>query len=314
VFERLVARSDALFNNLRGDQVASLRLAYDDVREINPAIVCVSLSAYGRSGERASYPGYDALVQAEAGWASLTGEPEGPPTRSGLPLADYAAGCAAALGLMVALFDAKRTGRGRDVDVNLYDTALSLLSYPATWFLSRGILTGRLGNSAHPSIVPFQFFQTADGYVAVACPKEKFFKLLAPLIGEPELLSDERFATFADRRRHRAELIDVLQAALRQRSTDEWLSVLRGAVPIAPVRSMADALDDQELEERGMLVAYDHPVFGRVKQVGSAIAFSDYQPSYRRAPALDGDRDALLEELGNQLSSMNATGWPTATS
>src|SRR5262249_26016418 len=154
----------------------------------NPAIVCVSLSAYGRAGERAAYPGYDALVQAEAGWAALTDEPDAPPTKSGLSLVDFAAGLNAALGLTIALFDARRTGQGRDVEVNLYDSALALLSYPATWYLSRGISTERLSHSAHPSLVPFQFFQTADGYIAIACAKEKFFQLLAPLIGRPELV------------------------------------------------------------------------------------------------------------------------------
>ncbi|MBV9358383.1 MAG: CoA transferase [Chloroflexi bacterium] len=286
-FERLVGEADAVFNNLRGDLVVKLGLDYATLGRLNPAIVCVSLSAYGRAGPRAAYPGYDALVQAEAGWAALTGEPDAPPTKSGLSLVDYTAGLNAALGLMVALFDARRTGQGRDVDVNLYDSALALLSYPATWYLSRGINTERLGQSAHPSLVPFQFFQTADGYVAIACAKERFFQLLAPLVGRPELLDDARFTTFEARRLHRAALVELLEATLREAPTAHWLATLGGVVPAAPVRSMAEALDAEELSERGMLVSYEHPELGSVRALGTPIVVGDYTPSYRPAPLLD---------------------------
>jgi crotonobetainyl-CoA:carnitine CoA-transferase CaiB-like acyl-CoA transferase len=156
----------------------------------------------------------------------------------------------------------------------------------------------RLGNSAHPSIVPFQFFQTADGYVALACPKEKSFQLLAPLVGRAGLLQDQRFTTFEARRVHRTELTDILEGALREHTTAEWLAILRGVLPVAPVRSVADALDDQELAERGMLASYDHPALGHVQTVGLPIVMSDYQPIYSAAPALAGDRDDLLGGLG----------------
>ena len=141
VFSRLVATADAVYNNLRGDLPDRLGLTYAALSEINPAIVCVSLSAYGREDPRRAEPGYDALVQAEAGWASLTGEPGSPPARSGLPMADYAAGLVAACGLLAGIVDARRTGRGRDLDTSLFDTALAMLSYQATWWLSAGIET-----------------------------------------------------------------------------------------------------------------------------------------------------------------------------
>src|SRR5215210_513311 len=144
VFDRLVATADAVYNNLRGDLPDRLGLTYAAISEVNPEIVCVSLSAYGRDDPRRAEPGYDALVQAEAGWASLTGEPNGPPARSGLPMADYAAGLIAACGLLAGIVDARRTGRGRDLDTSLFDTALAMLSYQATWWLSAGIETRRL--------------------------------------------------------------------------------------------------------------------------------------------------------------------------
>jgi crotonobetainyl-CoA:carnitine CoA-transferase CaiB-like acyl-CoA transferase len=298
VLHRLVRRADAVFNNLRGDLPDALGLTYEALAAVNPAIVCVSLSAYGRTGERRAEPGYDALVQAEAGWASLTGEPGAPPARSGLPLADYATGLMAACGLLAGVIDARRTGIGRDVDASLFDTALAMLSYQATWWLSTGIATDRLPLSAHPSIVPFQFFATADGYIAVACAKEKFFIALVEAIGMPELAADPRFATFAARREHRDELIGLLSERFRERSTEEWLVRLRGSVPCAPVRDLAATLDPVELERRAMLAAYDHPTLGTVRGVGLPLRVSGHDPKYRASPGLGADAADLLTELG----------------
>ncbi len=298
VFEGLVASADAVFSNLRGDQPERLGLTYDVLGRINPAIVCVALTGYGRHGTGARLPGYDALIQAESGWAALTGAPDGPPTKSGLSLADYIAGLTAVLGLMVALFDARRTGVGRDVDTNLYDSALAMLSYPATWFLSSGFVSERRAMSAHPSVVPFQFFATADGHIAIAAPKEKFFRVLVERMGLPELAADPRFADFDARREHREALLAVLTARFAERTTAAWLETLRGAIPIAPVRSMADALDEDELQERGMLAAYEHDAFGVVRSIGLPLTMSGLTPEYRPGPALGADTADLLRELG----------------
>ena len=298
VFERLVARSHAVFNNLRGDLPARLGLTYETLGQINPAVVCVSLSGYGRTGARQGDPGYDALVQAEAGWAALTGEPGGPPVKSGLSLADYAAGLMAALALMIALFDAQRTGRGRDVDTSLYDVALALLTYPATWYLTSGIVTERQPHSGHPSMVPFQFFETADGYVAIACPKEKFFQTLVQAMGLPELATDPRFASFTARREHRATLVSILSQRFKQHTTASWMQRLRGRVPCAPVRSLSDALEEDELTERQMLASYPHPALGRVRAIGTPFTLGGFQTEYRAGPRLNGDQRAILADLG----------------
>nr|MBA2557977.1 CoA transferase [Chloroflexota bacterium] len=264
VFERLVGSADAVYNNLRGDQPTRLGLTYERLGSVNPRIVCASLTGYGRTGTRAPLPGYDALIQAETGWAALTGDPDGPPVKSGLSLADYAGGLTSALALMIGLFDAQRTGLGRDVDANLYDVALAMLSYPATWYLSAGLETERHPGSAHPSVVPFQFFQTADGHLALACPKEKFFRALATAIGLPELVDDERFGSFDARRVNRRALVQLLDARFLERTTAGWLETLRGVVPVAAVRSLSEALDEDELRDRAMLAAYGHPTLGVV--------------------------------------------------
>ncbi|MEJ7696741.1 MAG: CoA transferase [Candidatus Limnocylindrales bacterium] len=298
VLHRLVKGSDAVFSNLRGDQPARLGLTYADLGPINPAIVCVALTGYGQEGDDARLPGYDALIQAQAGWASLTGAPDGPPTKSGLSLADYIAGLTAMLGLMVALFDARRTGVGRDVDTNLYDSALAMLSYPATWFLSSGFVTQRHEMSAHPSVIPFQFFATSDGHVAVACPKEKFFRALIERMDLPHLAADARFADFRSRGQHRPELLARLSERFAQDSTGTWLDRLRGHVPIAPVRSLEEALDIVELRGRGMLAEYDHPTFGSVRSVGLPLHLGGHQPIYRAGPGLGSDGDEILAGLG----------------
>jgi crotonobetainyl-CoA:carnitine CoA-transferase CaiB-like acyl-CoA transferase len=300
VFEDLVRSADAVFSNLRGDLPERLGLTYDALQGLNPAVVCVALTGYGRVGERARWPGYDALVQAEAGWASLTGHPDDPPTKSGLSLADYVAGLTAAIGLLAGVVSARATGRGCDIDVSLYDSALTMLTYPATWLLSAAIATDRQPMSAHPSIVPFQFFPTADGHVAVACAKQHFFERLVSLIGREELASDPRFVDFDARRRNRSALLAVLADRFAERSSAEWLGLLRGSVPIAPVRSLAEAADPAELVERGMLAQYEHPRLGLVRQVGTPFRVSDSAPTYQPAPDLDGDRGDILRDLAKR--------------
>lgn len=311
VFERLVASAHAVFSNLRGDQPERLRITYGHLAAVNPRIVCVALTGYGSAPDQALLPGYDALVQAESGWASLTGGPDDPPTKSGLSLADYICGLTAMVGLLAGLRDAERTGVGRDVDTNLYDSALAMLSYPATWYLSSGFETRRLPLSAHPSVVPFQFFATADGYVAVACPKEKFWIDLVRVMGLPQLATEERFASFSARGKHRDELVERLSARFAELPTAEWLSLLRGLVPIAPVRSLGEALDVTELDRRGMLAEYPDDTFGRVRSVGLPLHVGGYEPEYRAGPSLGGDTDAILDELGfttDDVVRLRATG------
>ena len=296
IFHRLVANADAVFNNLRGDLPAKLGLTYETLGKINAAVVCVSLSAYGRDGNRASEPGYDALIQAETGWAALTGEPGGPPARSGLPLADYAAGLTAALALVSGVLQARSTGTGRNLDMSLYDTALSMLTYQATWYLSTGIEARRQPKSAHPTVVPFQFFETADEYIAVACAKEKFFTKLIELVDATEIAASGKFSSFADRLDRRDELLSVLAARFREKPAAQWIDLLRGHVPCAPVRSLAEALDIDDLHDRSMLAEFDHEQFGVVRSVGLPIRVDGFAPDYRRAPMFDADRHDILSD------------------
>ncbi len=292
VFEDMVRVADVVYSNLRGDQPAKLRLTYDDLKHLNPRIVCCSLSGFGMTGPRASEGGYDYMMQGRAGWMSLTGDPDGPPTKSGLSLVDLSGGYVSTIAVLAGLWRARRDGIGCDCDVSLFETALHELVYVGTWAASRGYVSPRRRNSAHPSIVPFQNFPTADGWIVVACPKEKFWALLCGAIGQPELASDPRFATFADRDKNRDELEPLLEATFLQRMSDEWLAVLAEAgVPSSAVKGVLEAV------EEARLVAYEHSQLGRVRQVASPLRLSDGEPPVHPAPARGEHTDEVLVEL-----------------
>jgi crotonobetainyl-CoA:carnitine CoA-transferase CaiB-like acyl-CoA transferase len=298
VFEDLVRVSDAVFSNLRGDVPAKLRIRYQDLASVNPAVVCCSLSAFGMTGPRSAEPGYDYIVQGLAGWMDLTGEPDGPPTKSGLSLVDYCGGFVAALATMVGIHAARRDGVGMDCDVALFDTALSLLSYPATWHLSAGFDPVRTSHSAHPSLVPFQNFATSDGWIVVACAKEKFWRRLTVAIGRPDLATDERFVDFGARFENRRALLALLDEVFAARDTAYWLGALADAeVPSGPVNSVATALADPQATARNMLVETAHPRFGTVRQVGSPVRVGPPPRVHRRGPRRDEDAAAILGEV-----------------
>jgi crotonobetainyl-CoA:carnitine CoA-transferase CaiB-like acyl-CoA transferase len=298
VLERLLARSDGLMHNLRGDVPAKLRLRYRDLAEINPRLVVCSLSGFGMTGARRSQPAYDYIVQGLAGWMELTGDPDGPPTKSGLSLVDYCGGLVAALSLVAGVHVARRDGVGGDCDLSLYDTAMAMLSYPATWYLSRGHEVRRRARSAHPSVVPFAAFPTADGWLMLACVKPKFYVRLVEVLGCPELAEDPRFATLEARQRNAEELTELLDAALQRRTTAEWLVLLEAAgVPCGPVHTLAQALDDPLAIERDLILTTPHERFGEVRHVRSAARGWWEPPAPRRAPELGEDRDELLRDV-----------------
>jgi crotonobetainyl-CoA:carnitine CoA-transferase CaiB-like acyl-CoA transferase len=292
VFEDLVRSADAVYSNLRGDGPEKLRIRYADLESVNPAIVCCSLSGFGMTGPRAAEGGYDYILQGYAAWMSLTGEPDGPPVKTGLSLVDMSTGYAAALALMCGLWSARRDGVGCDCDISLFETAMNLNMYVSTWHLSRGWEPERMANSAHPSIVPFQNFPTADGWIVVACPKEKFWTLLCGAIELPELAGDPRFATFADRDTNRDELEPLLEAAFLKRTSEDWLAVLaKAGVPSSAVNGVLEAV------EEARLVAYEHSQLGTVRQVASPLRLSDADPPVRPAPARGEHTEEVLVEL-----------------
>ena len=298
VFEDLVRECDAVFSNLRGDGPAKLGLRYRDLAHVKPTIVCCSLSGFGMDGPRANEGAYDWTMQGLAGWQSLTGDPDAPPTKSGLSLADYCGGYVAAIAILAGVWRARREGQGADIDLSLFETSLAQLSYVGTWVASRGYTPVRRPNSAHQSIVPFQNFETADGWVVIACAKQSLWERLCAAIGRADLLEDGRYRSFALRDENRVELLAALDAEFRSRPTAEWLARLGDhGVPCAPVNDVAQALEDPQTHAREAVVELDHPVLGTVREVATPLRFSDYQAPAVRGPFRGEDTRSILREL-----------------
>jgi crotonobetainyl-CoA:carnitine CoA-transferase CaiB-like acyl-CoA transferase len=298
VFEELVRRADVVYSNLRGDQPAKLRLTYADLKQLNPRIVCCSLSGYGMAGPRAGEGGYDYVMQGRAGWMSLTGDPDGAPTKSGLSLVDLSGGYVSAIAVLAGLWRARREGVGCDCDVSLFETALAELMYVGTWVASRGHVPRRMAQSAHPSLVPFQNFPTADGWIVVAAPKQSLWRRLCEAIGRAELAEDPRFVDFAARDANRDALVPILNELFRGRPSSEWLDVLaRTGIPCGPVNDVAAALSDAQTIARAGIVGYEHPVLGEVRQVATPLRVGDEPAPVRRAPARGEHTEQVLKEL-----------------
>ncbi len=309
VFRDLARSADGVLDNLRGDQPAALGLTYEALREVNPRIVCAHLSAYGREGSRASWPGFDYLMQAEAGHMSLTGEPDGPPERYGLSVVDLMTGLVACFALLAGVMAARATGRGRDVDTSLFDLALFNLNYPGTWYLNAGQVTGRTARSGHPSVVPSQLYRTADGWIFVMCNKEKFWPVLCAELHRAEWVS--RFPTFAKRLEQRDELTRLLDAEFSRDSTAAWLKKLSGKVPVAPVYDVGQALENPFVAERGGVADFSYPDGKKARLISNPIRLSDADLPRRAAPELGADTDDLLRGLGyteERIAALRAAG------
>ncbi|MFN4112490.1 MAG: CaiB/BaiF CoA transferase family protein [Sphingomonadaceae bacterium] len=311
VLHRLVRSSHAVANNLRGDLPDRLGLTYSALQHLNPAIVCAHLSAYGRDNARAKWPGYDYLMQAESGYCQLTGEPGGEPQRMGLSMVDFMTGTIFTIGLLAALVDAQRTGKGRDVDTDLLSAAVHQTSYPALWYMNKGDETQRTPRSAHPTATPSQMVRAADGWMFVMCQLPKFWDILVERIGRSDLRDDPRFATNASRLAHREALTALLDAHFMGEPMAYWQDLLAGHVPVAPVYGLGAALDNPWLETIGMRDSIDHPDLSGMQVLASPIKVDGQRLPNRAAPLLGADSDAILMELGfddGEISELRAGG------
>ncbi len=298
VLRDLARASDAVLNNLRGDLPGKLSVTYENLKAVNPRIVCAHLSAYGRDGPRASWPGYDYLMQAEAGHMSLTGEPDGPPGKYGLSIVDLMTGLTAAFALLAGVTGARASGVGRDMDVSLFDTALHNLNYLGTWYLNAGVVQGREARSAHPSLTPSQLYRTRDGWIMIMCNKERFWGVLARALGHAEWENDARFATFAARLANRAEVTRMLDEALMADTTANWLAKFAGTVPAAPVNDIAQALDNPYVRDQGLIGDYTYPDGNSARMVAAPVRVPGEELPHRAAPALGADTESLLRSIG----------------
>lgn len=298
VLQRLVAGADAVASNLRGDVPGRLGITYSNLAAHNPRLVCAHLTAYGREGPRAAWPGYDYMMQAEAGYFALTGEPDGPPARFGLSIVDFMTGVAMALGLAAALFDARRTGIGRDIDVNLFDVALHNLNYVAAWFLNGGNEPQRASRSAHLSLVPCQLYRTRNGFIYLMCNKEKFWHALCDETGHSEWKTDPRFKDYQARLQHRDVLTATLDAALQVADSSDWLARFAGKVPAAPVHGIAEALESQFVSNSERVMQVPTTDGNSIRLLRPPIRCADSQPPPTAAPALGEHTEDILAAVG----------------
>ncbi len=298
LFYDLVKISDVVIDNFRPGVLERLQIDYPTLSRINPRIIQCSVTGFGSAGAYKDLPALDLNIQAISGHMAVTGEPGRPPVRVGIPLADISGGIYSSKGILAALFDRERTGKGRRVEISMFDTMLHLMTYMGTMWLTNGEVPKPPG-SAHDYSVPWQAFATTDGYIVVATRQEAFWRKLCAVLERPDLAGDPRFADNPSRVKNRQVLVPLLEQIFRTRTTADWLERLRGAdVPAAPVNNIDAAFAEPPVKEREMIVEYDHPQVGKVRLPGNPIKMSDMVGTISRpAPMLGEHTDTVLKTL-----------------
>jgi crotonobetainyl-CoA:carnitine CoA-transferase CaiB-like acyl-CoA transferase len=296
----LLERADVLVENFRPGTMARLGLAYDALAERYPRLVYCSISGFGQTGPRSGQAGYDAVIQAEGGLMSITGEAEGPPFRLGVAIADIVSGMFAAQGIAMALFARERTGGGQLVDIGMLDATTALLTYQAAICFATGVPPRRMGNR-HPTIVPYETFPVADGEIVVAVGNDEQWSRFCEAIGGPTLAADARFVTNRLRVENYGQLRPLLAQHLARRTRDEWLRDFRKAgVPTGAVRDVAEVLLDPQIGDREMVASIEHATLGAIQVLGVPIKLSRNPGAVRTPPPTLGQHtEAILrQDLG----------------
>ena len=301
IFRRLAAQADVIVENFKAGGMDRLGLGYESLRTDNPGLIYCAITGYGQTGPDRALPGYDTVIQAQAGIMSITGPTsegtDGEPMKVGVAIVDITAGLQAAVAIMTALQHRDRTGEGQQIDIALYDTQLSWLANVASGYLLSGEPPRRYGN-AHGTVVPYQTFATADGHLMLAVGNDGQFASLAGVVGEPAWADDERFATNPARVRFREKLIPALADHFRQRATDEWIARLRAVgVPCGPVNDIPTALETPQAEHRQMVQTVTDGNGDNIRLVGP-VPKLDRTPAhiFRPPPLLGEHTDELLRE------------------
>jgi len=290
---RLVRMADGLFTNLRPTAIKKLGLTYDSLKDIKPELACLALTGYGLDGPYAESPAYDYVIQAMTGVLLLTGDPDGPPVKTGFSAVDNSAGIMGALGLVAKMLE----GKGGQLDVSMYDTMMSQLNYLASSYLNAGEDPGRIKDGAHPYIVPAQLFPTKDGYVVLFITHNKFWRLFATSLGEQDWLADTKFSTMAGRSANREVVVTQIARRLMEKSADAWVEQLAPlGLVVASICTLPDALNGALSASRDMVI--EIPVDGgKLRLIGSAIKMPGEVQVFRAPPAL-GEHNKLVSGRG----------------
>lgn len=312
VFRRLARRSDILVENFRPGTMEGLDLHYEAIQKINPTIIYCSVSGFGQTGPYRSRGGFDLVAQGMSGLISVTGHPGSPPAKVGVPISDLNAGIFAAYGILAAYVHRLKTGVGQHVDTSLLEGAIAYTFWESSIYFATGEIPPPMG-SAHRLNAPYQVFETKDGALSIGAANQSTWEKLCKVLDREDLARDSRFLTNADRVRHYRKLADILRPLFLQRKRGEWLELLEGAgVPAGPIYNMAQVYEDPHVRDRGMLVELDHPVAGKIKNIGIPVKLSVTPPQIRHpAPVLGQHTDEVLLWLGldhSEISRLRESG------
>jgi len=300
----IVKKTDVILENFRPGVAHRLGVDYEALKELKPDIVYCSISSFGQTGPYCLFPGYDMIVQGMSGIMSVTGHRDGPPVRSGVAIADIGSAIWAALSIVVALYQLKATGLGQYIDVSMLDCMVSWLTSFAGNYWTTGKTPTRIGNS-HPGIVPYRDFLCGDGrYILIAGNNDRLFRRLCQSIGLENLTNDPRFSTASSRNENRDLLMPLLEEKFLSRGRDEWLNILRRTnFPCGPINSVEEILNDEQVNNRGMVSEVKHPVIGVLKQLGFPIKSTQYEATISLHPPLLGEH---TEEILNEVAEYSS--------
>jgi formyl-CoA transferase/CoA:oxalate CoA-transferase len=306
LLERLVAKSDVLVENFRPGTLEKIGFDYTAVKNRYPRLIYCSISGFGQTGPRRNEPGYDAVIQAEGGLMSITGDADGPPFRLGVAIADIVSGMFAAYGVSLALIARERSGVGQQVDLGMLDAVTALLTYQAGNYFASGNAPRRMGNR-HPSIVPYETFEASDGDFVIAVGNDELWKKFSTVTGLGAVEGMDRFATNRQRVTNYEALRPLIVSRLQSRPRAYWIEALsRAGIPCGSVRSLNEVFDDPQLQARGMLASIEHEAIGMLTLTGIPIKLSETPGEVRRAPPRLGEHTepVLRDELGVDVGTL----------
>jgi crotonobetainyl-CoA:carnitine CoA-transferase CaiB-like acyl-CoA transferase len=305
----LAAKADVIVENFTAGTADRLGIGYEAIAAINPHVVYCSISGYGQTGPERDRPGYDFIMQAESGLMSITGEVDGPPNRLGVAFTDVVAGMIATQSILAALYQRRDTGKGQYIDVALLDSALNMLINVGTGYLNAGAEPKRYGN-AHPTVVPYQVFEAADGEFALAVGNDRIFRSFCQqVIERPDMAGDPRFLTAHLRAVNREALIPQLIDILKLRTCEYWLEACgRASVPAGRVKTVSEAMQSPSVVERGVVQELDHPELGPIRLIRPAHGLACQQNAQPKAPPMLGEdtRGVLEDVLGLSAAEIKA--------
>lgn len=306
IVKKLLRKSDIVVENFRAGVMKKLGFDYNNVRKIKPNIIYCSISGYGQTSEQSNEPSFDLIIQGESGFMDLTGFPDGSPTKAGVSLADIAAGHVAFEGILLALIYRQKTGKGQYIDISLLDSLISLFTFQSQIALSTNVTPKRKGN-LHPTITPYETYQTSDGYINIAAGNEALWKNFCLAIDRKDLLTNEKFAVNPERVRNRAELEKVLIPILKRKSTNEWLKIFQKYdVPVGKINTVNEALRLPTIINRNMIIELKHSTIGNMKTVGNPTKMSEIKKfNYQPAPTIGQHTELILKQLGYTKKQIN---------